>query len=252
MPAIPAIAYPFPGVVPFYGVYGSSPPMPHRGDWTPDLMNGNVAHICARNLSKETSFTFQFRMGVEIQLDPSSTLTPQLKLSPQYDKQALDTYFAISRELKDGYPADYNCVDKMWGVLRNTMLALTPKLLATMRGGQRLVPNLAGALDALPERTKNRMAATYRKGCPNNRQPSCPQQQKQKQQQQQQRKPKNKQQPQQQPKNQRQPRKQQPPKKAPQAASPQAPPPLPRRPRRMRLFIPQPSEVAAATTEWEI
>lgn len=128
-------AYPFPLVVPFYGTFGNT-----RGDWIPALMNGSVAHICARNLSDQTSFTFQFRMGVEIQLDPSSTLTPQLKLSPQYDPLALETYFAIARELKDGYPADYNCIEKMWDAIKGALKFVAPPLLGAVPGGAALIP----------------------------------------------------------------------------------------------------------------
>lgn len=128
-------AFPFPAVTPLYGTFGNA-----HGDWIPALMNGSVAHICARNLSKETSFTFQFRMGVEIQLDPSSTLTPQLKLSPPYDPLALETYFAIARELKDGYPADYNCIEKMWEAIKGALKFVAPPLLGAVPGGAALIP----------------------------------------------------------------------------------------------------------------
>lgn len=136
-------AYPFPAVVPFYGFSGNV-----RGDAIPGLLNGSVAHVCARNLSDQTSFTIQFRFGVEIQLDPSSTLTPQLKLSPPYDPQALDTYFAIARELKDGYPADYNCEAKMWGAIKGALKTIAPPLLTAVGGGA-LIPMVGPALDGM-------------------------------------------------------------------------------------------------------
>jgi hypothetical protein len=152
--------YPFCQITPFYGdasrIYG---------DYTPSLMNGSVAHICARNLSDQTSFTFQFRMGIEIQLDPSSTLTPQLKLSPPYDPVALDMYFRIARELKDGYPADFNVTGKLWTVLSSAVRAIAPPLLTAM-GRPGLIPVAMGVVDAadstqalIRERRKKKKAA---------------------------------------------------------------------------------------------
>lgn len=135
-------AFPFPTVVPFHGNTTAC-----EGQAIPGLMNGNVAHLSARNLSDQTSFTFQFRMGVEIQLDPSSTLTPQLKLSPPYDPKALDVYFAISRELKDGYPADYNVTGKLWSAIKDALQIVAPAILTAIPGGQALVPMVGPVLE---------------------------------------------------------------------------------------------------------
>lgn len=123
VPHVAAVTYPFHSVSPAHGSGGDL-----AGEECPALMNGSVAHICARNLSKETSFTFYFRMGIEMQLSASSTLTPQLKLSPPYDPMALDTYFSISRELKDAYPADYNDLGRMWDVISSTVKQMAPQL----------------------------------------------------------------------------------------------------------------------------
>jgi hypothetical protein len=138
------VAYPFPTVDPAWGTYGA-----FHGDMIPGLMNGSVAHVSARNLSDQTSFTFHFRMGIEIQLDPSSTLTPQLKLSPPYDPLALDTYFAIARELKDAYPADYNTTGKLGGAIKEALKALGPPLLAMIPGGASLAPLVGPTVDGL-------------------------------------------------------------------------------------------------------
>lgn len=135
-------AYPFTRITPFYGNTSAV-----YGDFTPGLMNGNVAHICARNLSDQTSFTFHFRMGVEIQLDPSSTLTPQLKLSPPYDARALDMYFRVARELKDAYPADYNLTGKLWKAISDAVKTIIPPLF-TATGIAPFAPVALQAFDA--------------------------------------------------------------------------------------------------------
>lgn len=82
--------------------------------------------ICARNLDVTTSFTVVCRSGWELQCQPGTLLTPQLHLSPAYDPRALAAYFAIRRELKDAYPADYNDWAKIWGVIKKVASVILP------------------------------------------------------------------------------------------------------------------------------
>lgn len=89
-----------------------------RGSLVPHLMNDNVGHICVRNAASTTSFSFFVRMGIEMQVQPSSPLAPQMRISPAYDRDALETYFAIARELKDAYPADFNDLGKIWNAIK--------------------------------------------------------------------------------------------------------------------------------------
>jgi hypothetical protein len=41
---------------------------------------------------------------------------------------ALDAYYAISRELKDAYPADYNDLGKIWDVIKKAAVNTLPLL----------------------------------------------------------------------------------------------------------------------------
>lgn len=97
-----------------------------EGDATSPMLNGSWAHICAKNLSVNTSYSFFIRCGIEMQVSPNSTLAPQLKLSPPHDDLALESYFAISRELKDAYPADYNDLGKIWDVISDVAKEVLP------------------------------------------------------------------------------------------------------------------------------
>jgi hypothetical protein len=97
---------------------GATPGYAIAGAPTSPMLSGNVAHICARNLALTTSYSLFFRFGIEMQVKPQSFLAPQMKLSPPYDSTALDAYFAIARELKDAYPADYNDLGKLWDVIK--------------------------------------------------------------------------------------------------------------------------------------
>lgn len=128
------------------------------GQATSPPLSGNWAHISARNLAVTTSYSFFVRCGIEMQVSPSSTLSPQLKLSPPYDPVALSTYFAIVRELKDAYPADYNTTGKLWGVIKQALNALDP-VISIMPGGRVAKPLIAAGTivgDAVVARRQKR------------------------------------------------------------------------------------------------
>jgi hypothetical protein len=95
---------------------------------TSNLLSDVVGHISARNLAVTTSYTFFVRMGLEMRVAPSSTLSPNLELAPRCDPLALESYFAISRELKDAYPASYNDFNKLWGVISSAAKDILPYL----------------------------------------------------------------------------------------------------------------------------
>lgn len=149
--------FPFENVVNTYasatGVIG--------GSVVPALLSTNVAHVCARNLSNATSFTFFFRVGIEMQLASSSNLTPQLKLSPPYDPQALDAYFILSREMKDAYPSDYNDRGRMWEVISKAVRKTAP-ILGLLPGAApyvRAATAITQAGDAIAARRKKKKAS---------------------------------------------------------------------------------------------
>lgn len=132
------------------------------GQKTGGMMNGTFAHICAKNLDAATSFTFYVRMGIEMQVSPNSVLSPQMKLSPPHDAMALDAYFSIARELKDGYPADYNDLGKIWEVISRAGKAVLPFIGATGPVGAAvsgLGRSAIGLGDVISERRKSKRNA---------------------------------------------------------------------------------------------
>jgi len=90
--------------------------------------NDVCGQISAQNLSVQTSYTFYVRMGIEMQANPNSPLSPFLRLSPAYDSKALKMYYAIARELKDGYPADFNDLGKLWPLIKKAANVVGPML----------------------------------------------------------------------------------------------------------------------------
>jgi len=120
---------------------GRTPTAMLIGEAAPAMCNDIWAHISARNLSPQTSYSFFVRAGYEVQVSPSSSMSPQLKLSPPYDALALQHYFAIARELKDGYPADYNDLGKLWTVIKEAASSVAPLL--------KMVPGLGNVISAV-------------------------------------------------------------------------------------------------------
>lgn len=98
------------------------------GSPTSNFCNGNWADISFRNLATTTSLSMFFRFGFECQVTPSSLYSPHLKLSPPYDPTAISAYFAVARELKDGFPADFNDLGKIWGAIKDAASALRPAI----------------------------------------------------------------------------------------------------------------------------
>lgn len=129
---------------------------PHHtcGDVTPDFLNETWGDISFRNLAVTTSLSLFFRVGLEVQVDPTSPMAPHLKLSPPSDEQAIAAYFAISRELKDAYPADYNDLGKIWDTISTIAKSIAPGLTAVPVVGPFLpaaVTAVAGVGDRIRE-----------------------------------------------------------------------------------------------------
>lgn len=124
------------------------------GQGTSPMLNATWAHISTRNLAITTSFTFFVRCGIEMQVSPSSVLSPQLKLSPPYDPVALTSYFQIARELKDGYPSEYNDLGKMWDTISKAAKKILPIFhdIPIIGAPAKMVSGIVGAGDVIRAR----------------------------------------------------------------------------------------------------
>lgn len=89
-------------------------------------MNNVWGAISAVNLSPSTSFAFYVRMGIECRVTPTSSLASQVHMSPMYDPMAIAAYTRISRELKDGYPADFNDLGKILNIIKSVARVVLP------------------------------------------------------------------------------------------------------------------------------
>jgi hypothetical protein len=87
-----------------------------------------MLHIAFRGLHYQSTLTFMFRAGYELQVSPGSPLTSFAKVSPPYDPVASTGYFAISREMKDGYPEEYNNLAMLIPVVQEIASRVLPKV----------------------------------------------------------------------------------------------------------------------------
>lgn len=117
-----------------------NPGVSSGGTVTSPLCNDVLGFFAVRNVAVTTQFTCFVRMGWEIQCQPGTPYTPQLALSPPHDDRALMTYFAVARQLKDAYPADYNDLGKIWEVIKGALSIIGP--------GLRMIPVVGPALSA--------------------------------------------------------------------------------------------------------
>lgn len=114
------------------------------GEGTPNFLNDIWGDISVRNAAPTTSYTFFVRMGLECQVLPSSQLASLQHISPVYDAQALETYFSVSRQLKDAYPKDYNDLGKIWDVIKSVLGSIAPVLSSVPKIGMPLSLLAAG------------------------------------------------------------------------------------------------------------
>lgn len=140
IPKIPTtIDYPFPGLS---GLWIDPANKSWGGVAVPPMGNDVVASVAGRNLSVDSSLIVEFRYGFEVQAEPGTELTPFLHLSPPHDSVALSAYSAVSRELKDAYPAEFNDLGKLWDVIRSVARVVAPALMAVPKVG----PILSGVV----------------------------------------------------------------------------------------------------------
>jgi hypothetical protein len=132
------------------------------GDTTSPYCNDVFANISAVNLSVTTTFSVYVRYGFECQVAPGTVMTPQQKLSPLYDAEAIKAYFLISRELKDAYPSDYNDLGKILSVISSIARSVAPILSAIPHPISQAIGAFAGALPGLmgTDRQVEKVAST--------------------------------------------------------------------------------------------
>lgn len=125
--------------------YARAAPLAIVGQVTTPLLNEYVADICLKGLAEAAQVRFFFRVGIEMLVPPLSSLSSQLRVSPAFDPKAFEAYFHVSRQLKDGYPAEFNSLDKLWNVIESAASTVGPALSMIPVYGKFLGPIAEGA-----------------------------------------------------------------------------------------------------------
>jgi hypothetical protein len=103
------------------------------GSWIQDerlpRFTDRVIHICCRGLAPTSTFYLTVRSGYEITVSPGSIYSPYVRNPVPVDDVAQKAYFAISRQLKDAYPSEYNSLEMLLPVIAELAGQVLPALL---------------------------------------------------------------------------------------------------------------------------
>lgn len=113
---------------------------PTTAQTIPQILDGMLGVLSFKNLSVNTSIRVTLRMGVEVQVPPSSPYSPFTRVPLMPDSDAITSYFTIASRLTDVYPASYNDWGKLWGVIKKVAGSV-------LRGAVRSIPIVGPALD---------------------------------------------------------------------------------------------------------
>lgn len=105
-------------------------------------LTDQIGHVCLRGLSDQASVYVTIRSGFQVECAPGSVYLPLMKIPDRADPTAVTAYFAISRELADAYPAEYNSLGLLLPVIADVAAAVLPAALpllgAAWREGKKL------------------------------------------------------------------------------------------------------------------
>jgi hypothetical protein len=87
-----------------------------------------IGVISLKGLNPNAKITLCLRAGFECQVTPDSGYAPFQRMCPLSDEVAYNSYFAISRQLKDAYPVEYNDFGKLWDVIKQVARTIDPFL----------------------------------------------------------------------------------------------------------------------------
>ncbi len=92
------------------------------------MLNDTAGKAIFTGLNLQATVTVMMRWGVECRVLPSSKYSSFQALAPPYDPISENTYFAVSRQLKDAYPVSYNDFGKLWDVIKSVARTVDPFL----------------------------------------------------------------------------------------------------------------------------
>jgi len=123
------------------------------------IMPWNACVYSVTGLGSDSNYQVTYRYGLETQLTPTGTPggTPWIPFThaiPEHDALALEVADRIRTKMDSAFPADYNFLDKLWGMVKGVASKVLPSVLPAVGS---MIPgigpiagpalgNLAGAL----------------------------------------------------------------------------------------------------------
>jgi len=135
------------------------------------FLGDNFGRIAIKNVDPSSAVVIKIKCGLELKVGPTSPQATHLQKAPAMDAGALATYFALSRQLPDAYPADYNDGGKILNAISKALKFMAP-MISAVPGIGTMLSNVVGPstvlLDYGADRLKQRKQrkAEKRRGAP--------------------------------------------------------------------------------------
>lgn len=129
------------------------------------MLSETVGHIAIKNVHVTSGIVIKVRSCFELKVQTQSPYLPYVRPSPDIDALAISSYYRLTRQLPDAYPAEYNDNGRILGVIAKALRTVGP-LLGAVPGWGPLVSAAAVPVAKLAEYGAKRMAQPDRKSGP--------------------------------------------------------------------------------------
>lgn len=127
------------------------------------FLGDSFGRICITNVDPSSAVVIKIKLGLELKVQPYSTQAVHLEKAPSMDAMAIASYFAVTRQLPDAYPADYNDGGKILNMIGRALRGVAP-LLNGIPGIGPMLSAVATPAAALAEYGSVAMANRRKKG----------------------------------------------------------------------------------------
>lgn len=92
------------------------------------FLSDNWGRICIKGMHVSSNIVLTIRLGLECRVNARSVWATELTTSPAADPGAILAYKAMSQQMADAFPADYNDAGRIWEWISKAAKSLAPAL----------------------------------------------------------------------------------------------------------------------------
>lgn len=92
------------------------------------FLSDNWGRICIKGMHVSSNIVLTIRLGLECRVNTCSVWATELTTAPAADPAAILAYKAMSQQMADAFPADYNDLGRIWQWISNAAKSLAPAL----------------------------------------------------------------------------------------------------------------------------